>query len=151
MECTFRTILAAVDGSPRAAGVAHTAFEIAARFGGTVHLYRAIEMPPDLAAAGANQPDTLQPFLEQRVRRELEALGAGKPDAVMEPPAVLHGQPWRDILATAQRLNADLIVIGSHGYGGWDRVLGTTTSKVALHADRCVLVVHEPQDGQRKL
>ena len=141
----FTKILAAVDGSARAAGVANTALEVARRFGGKVHLYRAIEMPPDLVAAGANPPDTLRPVLEQRVREELAALSRNLPEAIVEPPSVMHGQPWRDIIATAQRLEVDLIVIGSHGYGGWDRILGTTTSKVALHADRCVLVVHEPQ------
>ena len=37
----------------------------------------------------------------------------------------------------------DLIVIGSHGYGAIDRVLGTTAAKVVNHADRTVLVVRE--------
>lgn len=33
------------------------------------------------------------------------------------------------------------IVIGSHGHGGIDRVLGTTAAKLVNHADRNVLVV----------
>ena len=36
---------------------------------------------------------------------------------------------------------ADLIVIGAHGYGRLDRLLGTTASKVVNHADRDILVV----------
>jgi nucleotide-binding universal stress UspA family protein len=69
-------------------------------------------------------------------------LAAGNPRVVVESPGVLHGQPWRDIVSTASRLDVDLVVIGSHGYSGWDRVLGTTAGKVANHADRSVLVVH---------
>ncbi len=37
----------------------------------------------------------------------------------------------------------DLIVLGSHGYGGIDRLLGTTAAHVANRAERNVLVVHE--------
>jgi nucleotide-binding universal stress UspA family protein len=37
--------------------------------------------------------------------------------------------------------DVDLIVIGSHGYGALDHVLGTTAAKVVNHADRSVLVV----------
>ena len=35
----------------------------------------------------------------------------------------------------------DLIVIGSHGFGTIDRILGTTAAKVVNHAERNVLVV----------
>jgi nucleotide-binding universal stress UspA family protein len=44
-------------------------------------------------------------------------------------------------LRPARAIGADLIVIGSHGYGGLDRVLGTTAARVVNHADRSVLVV----------
>jgi nucleotide-binding universal stress UspA family protein len=67
------------------------------------------------------------------------------PDLSIAAPIVAIGQqPWRLILTNAQRLGADLIVLGSHGYGGWDRVLGTTAGKVANLADRNVFVVHTP-------
>jgi nucleotide-binding universal stress UspA family protein len=49
--------------------------------------------------------------------------------------------PWDGICRAAIELDADLIVLGSHGYGALDRVLGTTAAKVVNHADRSVLVV----------
>jgi nucleotide-binding universal stress UspA family protein len=33
------------------------------------------------------------------------------------------------------------VVLGSHGYSGFDRILGTTAAKVVNHCDRSVLVV----------
>jgi len=49
--------------------------------------------------------------------------------------------PRGDVICrTARELDADLIVIGSHGYGGIDRVLATTAARVVNHADRSVLV-----------
>ena len=40
---------------------------------------------------------------------------------------------------------ASVIVIGSHGYGGLERLLGTTAARVVNHADRAVLVVRSPE------
>ena len=139
----FQNILAAVDQSPRAEGVIQAAGELAERFKGRVHLYTALAVPPEFPAAAANHPDTLLPYLTEQARTRLEALAANWPGVQIEPPAVLHGQPWRDILATAERLGCDLIVIGSHGYGGWDRVLGTIAGKIANHATLPVLIIHE--------
>lgn len=52
------------------------------------------------------------------------------------------GHPATTIQSKAQALSADLIVIGSHGRRGWQRLLGATANAV-LHRARCdVLVVH---------
>ena len=51
--------------------------------------------------------------------------------------------PWQGICEAARRVGADLIVIGSHGYGGLDRLLGTTAAKVVNHARVSVMVVKE--------
>ena len=144
----FQNILAAVDQSPRAEGVVRAAHEIATRFGGRVHLYTALAVPPEFPAAAANHPDGLIPYLTSHARTGLESLAAGRERIQIEPAVVLHGQPWRDILAVAERLHSDLIVIGSHGYGGWDRLLGTTAGKIANNSTRPVLIVHEtPQES----
>jgi nucleotide-binding universal stress UspA family protein len=55
---------------------------------------------------------------------------------------IRFGVPWRKILDAADELDVDLIVMGSHGYGGFDRLLGTTAAQVANRARRNVLVVH---------
>ena len=38
-----------------------------------------------------------------------------------------------------------MIVIGSHGYGGLDRILGTTAARVVNHALCSVFVVRESE------
>ena len=139
----FQNILAAVDQSDRAAGVVEAAIAIADRFAGQVNLYTALAIPPEFPPAASTQGDALLPYLIEQARARLATLASGRSRVRTEPPAVLHSQPWRDILAAAQRLGADLIVIGSHGYGGWDRVLGTTAGKVANHAACPVLIIHE--------
>jgi nucleotide-binding universal stress UspA family protein len=45
------------------------------------------------------------------------------------------------VCGAAKALDADLIVVGSHGYGTVDRLLGTTAAKIVNHAECSVLVV----------
>ena len=54
---------------------------------------------------------------------------------------VVVATPWEALCMCAQAHDADLIVIGSHGYGGLDRVLGTTAARVVNHALCSVFVV----------
>ena len=143
----YSVILAAVDGSVRSRGVFDAALELADRFDAQVHLFRSVAVPPEFPAAARMPADGLPDWLAKEGRRSLAELAAGHPRAVIEAPDMTTVQPWKAILAAAVRLKADLIVIGSHGHGGWDRILGTNASKVADHADRSVLVVHERRDA----
>jgi len=143
----YSVILAAVDGSVRSRGVLDAALELADRFDAQVHLFRSVAVPPEFPAAAHMPADGLPEWLEKEGRRARAERAAGHPRARIEAPDMTTSQPWKAILAAAVRIKADLIVIGSHGHGGWDRILGTNASKVADHADRSVLVVHERRDA----
>jgi nucleotide-binding universal stress UspA family protein len=62
-------------------------------------------------------------------------------------PEVVFGSPiWEQIVQSADRLDAGLIVIGSHGRTGLGQVmLGSVAAAVAQHSKRSVLIVHRPQ------
>jgi len=54
---------------------------------------------------------------------------------------VLFGSPDSRIVETAEEMDADLIVIGSHGYNRWERLLlGSISNSVVHHAHCSVLV-----------
>jgi nucleotide-binding universal stress UspA family protein len=142
----IRGVLAALDGSARAPGVFDAAVDLAARFGATLRLLRVVFVPPEFPAAAAGNPaDALPAHLTQVARDEMLALIArAAPCAVaIEAPLVRFGIPWRVILEVSEHFDVDLIVVGSHGYHGLDRILGTTAARVANMARRSVLVVHE--------
>lgn len=143
-EALIKSILAAVDASERAPNVFDTAAALAAKFGANLHMIRVIAVPPEFPpAAASSHPDALPAHLEAIAIAQMSELTLRAPDLSISPPIVAIGQqPWRLILENAQRLNADLIVLGSHGYDGWDRVLGTTAGKVANLANRNVFIVH---------
>jgi nucleotide-binding universal stress UspA family protein len=141
-------ILVAVDASPRAPVVFDHAAELARRFAAELQALRVVTLPPEFPAAGAGAaPDPLlAPGMDQ-ARHELSALAERAPDLVVSPLTVRVGQPWAVILEAAEESRANLIVIGSHGYGGWDRVFGTTAGKIANLSTRSVLVVHQGPSG----
>jgi nucleotide-binding universal stress UspA family protein len=146
----IRKILVALDGSPRASGVVAAAVEVGECFGATLIAVRAIQIPPEFPpAAHVLEADPLASHLESVAQEDMRVLieGAG---GVWAAPLVRRGQPWRAILDAAEQNDVDLMVLGSHGYDGIDRLLGTTAAKVANLAPRNVLIVHDrmaPEQG----
>ena len=62
---------------------------------------------------------------------------------------VLASPPREAILDEADRWKADLIVMGSHGYGAWQRfLLGSVSQAVVAHAKCSVEVVHMCRQGK---
>lgn len=63
------------------------------------------------------------------------------PDAVDAHPHVLHGTIYDEILRAADRLQVDVIVIGSHRPELKDYLLGPNAARVVRHARQSVFVV----------
>ena len=60
---------------------------------------------------------------------------------------VLYGSPDSRIVETAEVWKADLIIVGSHGYSRWERLLlGSVSDSVVHHAPCSVLVVRVPAE-----
>lgn len=142
----MKTLLVALDGSPRAKGVLDTAVAQAQSTSAKLVLFRAVGIPVDLPfTAMAMSPGDVLSVLEDRARVELTELARSVAPGVPFEIRIETGSAWQTICQAAQAVDAALIVIGSHGYGGLDRVLGTTAARVVNHADRSVLVVRSPE------
>jgi nucleotide-binding universal stress UspA family protein len=145
----MKRLLVALDGSSRASAVLKAAVDQAQATGASLVLLRAVGMPTDLPfAAMAMSPADVMNVLEQRAREYLNELGRELvPTGVSWELRVDTGVAWQCICTAAQAIDATLIVIGSHGYGALDRMLGTTAARVVNHADRSVLVVRSPEQS----
>jgi nucleotide-binding universal stress UspA family protein len=142
----MKKMLVAVDGSQRERGVVDAAVALARKTGAKVVLFRSVGLPRDMPMeVYAMTPQDLPALLEQRASADLQKLAATVPAELLAGQRVHIGTPWQSIDQVAQEEDVDLIVIGSHGYAGIDRVLGTTAAKVVNHADRAVLVVRAPE------
>lgn len=135
-------ILVGLDASPRAAGVLDAAVELARRTGGKLILFRAVGVPHEIPVeAYTMTPAALADLLQREAQKYLEGIAEKLPPGMVQACAVGVGTPWQAMCAAADQHNADLVVIGSHGYSGLDKLIGTTAAKVVNHSKRSVLVV----------
>lgn len=74
--------------------------------------------------------DTLHNFTKMHV-----------PKSVKVQHIIAHGNIYEEIIETADKVDADVIVIGSHRPKLKDYLLGPNAARVVRHADQSVLVV----------
>ena len=142
----MKRILVGLDGSPRASGVLATAVAIARAQGARVVLLRSVGLPPDVPQDfWKTTEEPLLDVLKRRAQQDLGEYVKKVPSELIDRAEVAVGVPWQSICDMARSMEADLVVIGSHGYAGFDRLLGTTAAKVVNHAHCSVLVTREPQ------
>lgn len=140
----MKRILVGLDGSPRAQGVFDAARVLAEQSGAKLVLVQAVGIPMELPIEAYRlPPGSLAEVLEREARRRLDALAAPFP-AIVESTRVRVGTAWQVVCESARELGVDLVVVGSHGYGVLDRLLGTTAARIVNHCDRSVLVVRPP-------
>jgi len=137
----MKTILVPLDGSPRAEGVLAAAMAQARTQGRRLVLMRAIGLVGDIPKDLWHTTDApLIDVLHQRALDYLTRCEALVPAESRGGTRVIIGAPWEAICETAKSVEAELVVIGSHGYSGIDRLIGTTAAKVVNHCPCCVLV-----------
>lgn len=104
-------------------------------------------IPLAIDVYGGYLPDTteLEKAARDNAERVLEA-GMGRAKEIAGDAALsgelLFGSPESRIVETAEQIKADLIILGSHGYNRWERLLlGSVSNSVLHHAPCSVLVV----------
>ncbi|OJY22295.1 MAG: hypothetical protein BGO98_37560 [Myxococcales bacterium 68-20] len=144
----MKKFLVGVDGSPRERQVLAAAVDMARRVGARLVVLRAAristELPPE---AYLMAEDDVNAVLERRAKVAVDDAVKGVPPHLVERVRVEVDEPWRAICRAAVEDDVDLIVIGAHGYGMVDRLLGTTAARVVNHAERSVLVVRGWAEG----
>jgi nucleotide-binding universal stress UspA family protein len=95
-----------------------------------------LTFPPAISAA------TMEPISPETFRGELRRFVASVADTVPTDLVVLSGDPARTTLDQARALESDLLVLGTHGRAGFERlVLGSVAEKVLRRATCPVLTV----------
>jgi nucleotide-binding universal stress UspA family protein len=144
----FAKILVPVDGSETANLALEKAGMLAKSFGSQLILLTVIEPFPALTMSemdlGIAQQQYAQIAQQQADSTLVKASAAMQAMGIEAQDMRLEGvSAWRGIVDAAENLDADLIVMGSHGRKGVQKLLlGSVTQKVTSHASRSVLVVH---------
>lgn len=139
----YGTILVPTDGSAGTDRVLDHALEIARGRGSTVHALSVVDKRVYISASGDQQAEvreTLRGDAEAAVESVLERAESAGVDVVSE---IRDGIPHTEILRYADDNDIDLLVIGTHGRTGREKIvnLGSVTERVVEGADRPVLVV----------
>ena len=147
----LRKILIATDGSKAAEKAVDFGVQIAGLSGAKVYAVYVIDTTPYYSIP-------LDEVWSKEVYEQLETMGyeitsdvekAAKAAGLEAESTVLKGDPAERIIKFAEEQNVDMIVVGSHGIGGFERlVIGSVSEKVVRHAKVPVLVVREPK-GQK--
>jgi nucleotide-binding universal stress UspA family protein len=152
-DAGFKRILVPVDGSQASTKALWMADEIAVKLGAELEFLNVIpDMPPPLAdpigmgGLAYDYSGTLE-AIEDEAERVVETAKAKATAPNVKASSVrADGQRIADVIVQAARLGqADLIVMGTHGRGGFDRfLLGSVAEGVAHHASVPVLLVRSP-------
>lgn len=135
----FDVILVGADDSPTARRAVEAACEICAMSKGALHIVTAFDQ---LSLAGGDTHEFKNVINEEDGQALLQTLSFIAKKHGVEP--VLHsakGDPADVLIAKADEVGADLIVVGNRGMKGVRRVLGSVPNSVAHGANCSVLIV----------
>jgi len=137
-------ILVPVDFSRPSLKAIPYALAVSRWFGADVHLLHVVDTtqypPPTLLTL----PLVPQAEMNRRLMKQLQATAGmyDTPGGAIQVLKLREGRAYEEICEVARRLNADLIVIPTHGYTGYKHMfLGSTAERVVQHSRCPVLVV----------
>ena len=144
-----KKILVAIDGSPQSDKAAEEAVRLAAQSGAKLRsqVFAVLVLPslkpPSFTDFFPAKPPTEEPEWQEKRDRLFYVVekAAGEAGVALES-LVIYGDPAEELLYFAKEKGCDVIVIGSSGKGMVKRtVLGSVSTKVALHAQCSVYIV----------
>lgn len=147
----MRGVLVPIDFSEATDRVVEWATRLAECFGSPLWLLHVAAPNPDFVGYEAG-PDVVRDQRAAELREEhrelqtrADALRARGIDATA---LLVQGPTVEKILSEAERLDADLIVVGSHGRGAFFRALLGSVSEGVLRGARCPVTIL-PARGER--
>jgi nucleotide-binding universal stress UspA family protein len=138
VEC--RNILIATDGSKYSDAAASEAIGIAKRCAGSLIVISVVYADKEIVL-----PEDDEDMISARdnVNKIIDI--AGK-EGIKTEALTVQDKPYEGIVGAAKQKHADLIIVGSHGRTGIERLLmGSVTERVIGHSKSAVLVVKKPQ------
>ncbi len=135
---SYDDVLVPTDGSDGAERAADSAIAVAERYDATVHAVYVVDEAP---MRYEDAPRSLLGPLEAAGRRAVDEVASLAEEAGLGyTTSVRRGVPFREILDRGERIDADLVAMGTRGRTGRPAVLlGSTTARVLRHSSIPVL------------
>jgi nucleotide-binding universal stress UspA family protein len=139
----YDSVLIPTDGSEGVERTLEHALDLARRHDATVHALYVVDRRLYVAADDSDQ-ETVRERLESTGEEAVGVIRQRAAEAGLDvETAVREGYPDRDIVEYADEHDLDVVVMGTHGRTGRDRLahLGSVTERVVENARRPVFVV----------
>lgn len=141
----MKKILVPIDFSKKSEYASKMAAKIAEKSGSTVYLLHMIDLPTGIIDMGAGSNFSI-PESMLYLRKVKEKIIEFKDKFFLETTEVHHSirfqNPHQGILKYADKIDADLIIMGSKGHSDFEEILiGSNTEKVVRTSTRPVIVV----------
>jgi len=139
----YKTILVAIDGSRVSEMAFEAAVEQAHAWKAKLHAVYVVESGLFTDIPADSKLEIMYSLLEQEGKAALDKIKEiAKKKNIDVTTHFEQGHAGDTILSTAEKIDADLIVMGSHGKSNIDRILiGSVSSFVVEHSKVSVLVV----------
>lgn len=135
----YETILVATDSSDEADAAMTHAIDLAAQLGATVHVVTVLDTTGNPYRFSVDEANEMNAAARELV--EDVAVAHDGSEATIETE-ILRGEPASTILAYADEIEADLVVVGQRGTSGLTGTLiGSTTDRLARLTDRPLTII----------
>jgi len=145
MTKRFRTIVVPTDFSDCAQMALLYAMDLVEPDGRIVLCHVVDDLPLSYGYVGvAFTAGDIRTRISEEAEKELQSVVPSNPDRIRIETHLLHGAPQREILKLVGSVQADLVVMGTHGRSGLEHALmGSVAERVIRKAPCPVLVVRE--------
>ena len=134
----MKTVVVGVADTETSMKAAHQAAELARALGAKLHLVSAVPHRGVQTISGGGETWT---FTDMDLAEDhLESLEVALGENLEISSAVVYGEPAKGIVGEAERIGADIIVVGSVRTSGIGRVLGSVAGDVLKQAPCAVHV-----------
>ncbi len=139
----IKTILVPTDGSAGAEAPIAYAVELGDAYDAALHALYVVDTAAEAIGVDADGRAELQTAREKRGREAtIRVVNRAEEHDLDAAREIRDGVPHREILGYVDEMDVDIIVMGTHGRTGADRVrLGSTTERVITQSDVPVLSV----------
>ncbi|REL24046.1 universal stress protein [Rhodohalobacter sp. SW132] len=136
MKTKIKTILLPVDFSGYSAEAFTVSRQIASKTGATIILLHVVEPPYNTATAIEGMLSIMEDNAKSKINQLIKKYSESGDTEVDIVPVVKHGRTVREIMKQADECSADLIVMGSKGQSGIERiVLGSVSSAMVAETN----------------
>lgn len=140
----MKTILMPIDFTDVTPAVVAAASDLAQKYGSAIHAVHVAEPDPEFVGYQTG-PKSVRDAEADHLREEhhklLEIVTKLRADGIEAHTHLVHGPTVETILEELDKLEADFVVIGSHGHNPVYRFLLGSTTEGIIRKERCPVLV----------